>query len=200
MRNLWESSKDFVKNNIQNRNNGKCIGLEMFWIIAAVVTALLIFFTQFKKPNNKTQETKNDRSIEIQEQSAQIPAQKEGKSEEINLKNEVKVETAVPKLEDVKEKLAEIPKYSLPSITILFGTQKGTAERFANELKKQADNQGYPTVKVQDIENYDFDGISSEEILVIIAATYIEGRLVIHFILKFWKHILTVFVNLFMRF
>jgi len=65
--------------------------------------------------------------------------------------------------------------YALPSITILYGTQKGTAERFSHILEKQAQEKGWGSVTVTDLEEYDFDALSSEELVIFIVATYIEG-------------------------
>ena len=69
-------------------------------------------------------------------------------------------------------------KFALPSLTILYGTQSGTGERFAKELKIEALSKGWNKVEVIDLENYDSDSLSDEELVVLIVATYIEGKFV----------------------
>jgi hypothetical protein len=80
------------------------------------------------------------------------------------------------KLSNPSEEFSFAPtSFALPTITILYGTQKGTAERFAKELSKQAIQKGWTNVEVMDVESYEFDALSSEDIVLLIVATYIEG-------------------------
>ena len=72
-------------------------------------------------------------------------------------------------------------KHALPNMKILYGTQKGTAHRFANMLKDQALEKGWDNVSVIDLEEYEFDELNSEELVIYIVATYIEGTCV-HFL------------------
>eukprot|EP01094_Clydonella_sp_ATCC50884_P021096 TRINITY_DN4551_c0_g1_i1.p1 TRINITY_DN4551_c0_g1~~TRINITY_DN4551_c0_g1_i1.p1 ORF type:complete len:751 (-),score=332.19 TRINITY_DN4551_c0_g1_i1:51-2303(-) len=65
---------------------------------------------------------------------------------------------------------------ALPTMSILYGTQKGTAERFARELEADCRARGWEAVQVHDLETYDVDGLMDEQMVVVIAATYIEGR------------------------
>lgn len=66
-------------------------------------------------------------------------------------------------------------KHALPKLKILFGTQKGTAQRFSKLLHDQAISKGWGSVSIIDIEDYDFDDLTSEEFIIYIVATYIEG-------------------------
>ena len=63
----------------------------------------------------------------------------------------------------------------LPPLRIIYGTQKGTAERFAKLLQDDALRFGWPDVNVSDMEDYDADTLMDESLVVIIVATYIEG-------------------------
>jgi len=60
-------------------------------------------------------------------------------------------------------------------MTIVYGTQSGTAERFARELADEARSKRWPKVDVIDAEDYDIDSLSSEELVVLVVATYTDG-------------------------
>ena len=71
------------------------------------------------------------------------------------------------------------PRASLPQVTLVFGTQTGTAEKFAKTLKSQLES-AYGTTTafhVVDSEHYDFKQKLSKELLVVfLVATYGDGE------------------------
>eukprot|EP01065_Artemidia_motanka_P026946 TRINITY_DN32185_c0_g1_i1.p1 TRINITY_DN32185_c0_g1~~TRINITY_DN32185_c0_g1_i1.p1 ORF type:complete len:689 (+),score=226.45 TRINITY_DN32185_c0_g1_i1:67-2133(+) len=62
-----------------------------------------------------------------------------------------------------------------PELTVLFGSQTGTAEGYARNLGREAKNIGF-RVKVEDLFNYDPASIPSETFVVFVMATYGEGE------------------------
>jgi NADPH-ferrihemoprotein reductase len=61
-------------------------------------------------------------------------------------------------------------------MTILYGSQSGTAQNFAIELAKEAKNYKF-TPKVIDLEKYDADAqLPEEKFVVLLIATYGEGE------------------------
>lgn len=62
-----------------------------------------------------------------------------------------------------------------PRITILYGSQSGTAEGFAEELQEEAKKKGFKA-KAVDIEDYDRGKLGKEELMVFCQATYGEGQ------------------------
>ncbi|ORC89793.1 putative p450 reductase [Trypanosoma theileri] len=70
---------------------------------------------------------------------------------------------------------------SLPSsqekkeVTVLFGSQTGTAEMFAKTLAREGARLGIP-INVIDVENYEAYNIEYERLVIIVCATYGEGE------------------------
>ena len=65
-----------------------------------------------------------------------------------------------------------------PKVTVLFGTQTGTAERFANQLSEEI-NEKYPhaTATASDIETYDHASkLAEEDLALFCVATYGDGE------------------------
>lgn len=63
-----------------------------------------------------------------------------------------------------------------PSVTILYGSQSGTAEGFSYQLQKEAQQYGF-SAKVYDLENYDHaTDLSQEKFVVFLLATFGEGE------------------------
>ena len=62
--------------------------------------------------------------------------------------------------------------------SILFGTQTGTAERFAKSLKSQLESKyGASTVfDVIDVENYSSEKLATEKLIFFLMATYGDGE------------------------
>lgn len=60
------------------------------------------------------------------------------------------------------------------AMTIVFASQSGTAQGFADEMRADARKQGF-IGKVVDIEEYETEALESEELVVFIVATYGEG-------------------------
>mmetsp|Transcript_3458 Transcript_3458/g.10727 ORF Transcript_3458/g.10727 Transcript_3458/m.10727 type:complete len:703 (-) Transcript_3458:36-2144(-) len=76
------------------------------------------------------------------------------------------------KIEDEKKKKKATGG---PPLTIVFGTQTGTAEEFAVTLGNEAEAAGF-TPNVVDMEDYELDQLSEENMLIIVCATYGEGE------------------------
>ena len=71
------------------------------------------------------------------------------------------------------------PRASLPQVTLVFGTQTGTAEKFAKTLKSQLESAYGSTTAfhVVDSEQYDFRRKLAKELLVVfLVATYGDGE------------------------
>eukprot|EP00756_Hemistasia_phaeocysticola_P012308 Hpha_TRINITY_DN15187_c4_g1::TRINITY_DN15187_c4_g1_i1::g.129420::m.129420/K00327/POR; NADPH-ferrihemoprotein reductase len=64
---------------------------------------------------------------------------------------------------------------SKPPITILFGSQTGTAELYAKNLGREAKKLGYRAT-VSDLLDYDTASLASEKFVVFVVATYGEGE------------------------
>eukprot|EP00762_Andalucia_godoyi_P000170 ANDGO_02444.mRNA.1 NADPH--cytochrome P450 reductase len=62
-----------------------------------------------------------------------------------------------------------------PRITILYGSQTGTAEVFSNALSKEGERWGFRCV-VHDLFQYDRDALPSESMVVLCVASYGEGE------------------------
>jgi len=62
-----------------------------------------------------------------------------------------------------------------PRIVVLYGSQSGTAEGFAEEIQEEAKKKGFKA-KAMDIEDYDRSKLSKEELIVFCQATYGEGK------------------------
>lgn len=78
---------------------------------------------------------------------------------------------------------SDVPPETLPKMTILFGTSSGTAKTFAQMLEKEAkDQMKWPSTSVFDMETYDADDLPSEELVVLIASTFIGGKSVFSFL------------------
>ncbi|UPR02317.1 NADPH--cytochrome P450 reductase [Chloropicon primus] len=78
-----------------------------------------------------------------------------------------------PRQNGTQEQQAEGPK-----VSVLFGTQTGTAERFANQISEEI-NERYPKVKAAayDIETYDHENkLEAEELALFCVATYGDGE------------------------
>eukprot|EP00644_Phytophthora_capsici_P007029 jgi/Phyca11/526284/estExt2_fgenesh1_pm.C_PHYCAscaffold_80159 len=84
-----------------------------------------------------------------------------------------------------KDKLAEemlrigqqmkIPEYPGGRVAILFGSQTGTAEGFAEVLKKEGRKAGFQTHAI-DLEDYDAaEKLKDEKLVILVMATYGEG-------------------------
>jgi len=67
-----------------------------------------------------------------------------------------------------------IDKDAIP-MKILYGTQTGTAEGFALELRKQAKKYGFSGV-IGDIEDFEFEELVEEPLVIFVVATYGEGE------------------------
>ncbi|TDH68183.1 hypothetical protein CCR75_004108 [Bremia lactucae] len=84
-------------------------------------------------------------------------------------------ETAVPAASAIKSNVEESPEYPGGRVAILFGSQTGTAEGFAEVLKKEGRKAGFQTQTI-DLENYDAASLlQAENIVILIMATYGEG-------------------------
>lgn len=59
-------------------------------------------------------------------------------------------------------------------LTILFGSQSGTAETFAHELAEEGKLYGFKAV-VHDLQDYDPDSLENEKFVVFLMATFGEG-------------------------
>ena len=62
-----------------------------------------------------------------------------------------------------------------PKMTILFGSQTGTAEDFSGVLKEEAKKRGF-NAKVVDMEEYNPLSLKEEELVLFVVATYGEGE------------------------
>ncbi|RNF13403.1 cytochrome P450 reductase C [Trypanosoma conorhini] len=60
-------------------------------------------------------------------------------------------------------------------VSVLFGTQTGTAEMFAKTLVREGTRMGVP-MKLIDVENYERHNLEYESLVLIICATYGEGE------------------------
>ncbi len=102
--------------------------------------------------------------------------ERDGNEEKDEKGRRIKEKEEKEDVEEDKGDFASVSAHTLPRLTILFGTQSGTAEMFAKELEADARRRVWPFVQVLDVENYELDNIFNEELVVIIAATYIDGR------------------------
>eukprot|EP01062_Namystynia_karyoxenos_P027987 TRINITY_DN212_c0_g3_i1.p1 TRINITY_DN212_c0_g3~~TRINITY_DN212_c0_g3_i1.p1 ORF type:complete len:664 (+),score=272.65 TRINITY_DN212_c0_g3_i1:99-2090(+) len=64
---------------------------------------------------------------------------------------------------------------SKPPITILFGSQTGTAELYAKNLEREAKKIGF-RAKLEDLLDYEADRLAEEKFVVFVVATYGEGE------------------------
>jgi len=83
-----------------------------------------------------------------------------------------------PKPEAPKREVIQQPteqKDTLLPMKILFGSQSGTAETFAEELAEEAKTYGFAS-QVVDLEDYDPEDIGKEKCLVLLLATFGEGE------------------------
>eukprot|EP01065_Artemidia_motanka_P005008 TRINITY_DN1237_c0_g1_i1.p1 TRINITY_DN1237_c0_g1~~TRINITY_DN1237_c0_g1_i1.p1 ORF type:complete len:665 (+),score=277.07 TRINITY_DN1237_c0_g1_i1:73-2067(+) len=64
---------------------------------------------------------------------------------------------------------------SKPPVTILFGSQTGTAELYAKNLGREAKKLGF-RVKLEDLLDYDTSSLVDEKFVVFVVATYGEGE------------------------
>eukprot|EP00759_Apiculatamorpha_spiralis_P045223 PhF_6_TR42105/c0_g1_i1/m.63570/K00327/POR; NADPH-ferrihemoprotein reductase len=62
-----------------------------------------------------------------------------------------------------------------PRVTIIFGSQTGTAEIFAKTLSREASKNEIPHRLVDAVE-YNYDDLENEKVVVFVAATYGEGE------------------------
>lgn len=62
-----------------------------------------------------------------------------------------------------------------PSMKILFGSQTGTAQAFAQELGTEGEEKNIPN-EVIEMDTYDTNSIENDNLLVFIAATYGKGE------------------------
>eukprot|EP00667_Euglena_gracilis_P003055 EG_transcript_3060 len=73
-------------------------------------------------------------------------------------------------------KAAEAPEdVGKPPLTILFGSQTGTADTFARTLAKEGKDIGFRT-KVVDLLDYEVDNLATEKLVIFVVATYGEGE------------------------
>eukprot|EP00823_Brevimastigomonas_motovehiculus_P002362 TRINITY_DN1453_c1_g1_i1.p1 TRINITY_DN1453_c1_g1~~TRINITY_DN1453_c1_g1_i1.p1 ORF type:complete len:690 (+),score=240.58 TRINITY_DN1453_c1_g1_i1:44-2113(+) len=68
-----------------------------------------------------------------------------------------------------------IKKDVIHPFTILFGTQTGTSESFANELAREAKAHNF-VATVRDMQDYDSESLAKEHFVVFIMSTYGEGE------------------------
>lgn len=144
-----------------------------YFIFGLVISSVIAYFFLFKTKENKQEKTKTNN--QAQERNLELQTD-QPKKENLTTKTETKKEEINEKTND-QFSFSET-SYALPSLTILYGTQKGTAERFSRILEKQAKEKGWEAVQVVDLEEYEFDDITSEELVIFIVATYIEGTYV----------------------
>lgn len=69
----------------------------------------------------------------------------------------------------------QAPRFPHASVTVLYGTQSGTAERFAKELGQEASRLGWGSVSVTDLAEYDDQALREEDMVILVVATYIGG-------------------------
>lgn len=67
------------------------------------------------------------------------------------------------------------PTSSSQPVTILFGSQTGTAEMFAKTIFREGHNLGIP-VRLCDVEDYDVNDLEQERLVILVCATYGEGE------------------------
>jgi len=149
------------------------------WLIVGAIGIFTVWFFFLRsrgRSSNQTQPSKAQQSkTQPNENNRATPTISKAPSTPVpSTKKEIIRE--LPNLSSTGDEFSFAPtSFALPTMTILYGTQKGTAERFAKELGEEANRKGWSNVEVQDVENYDFDSLSSEEIIIFIVATYIEG-------------------------
>ncbi|KAL7692294.1 putative Flavoprotein-like superfamily [Plasmopara halstedii] len=82
---------------------------------------------------------------------------------------------AEPAASTIKSNVEESPNFPGGRVAILFGSQTGTAEGFADILKKEGRQAGFQTHAI-DLENYDVaQKLPDEKLVILIMATYGEG-------------------------
>ncbi len=75
----------------------------------------------------------------------------------------------------VGSELARAPSAALTPLTILFGSQTGTAEGLAKKAAKEAGKRGFAAM-VLDMAEYDISRLASEKNLLVIVSTFGEGE------------------------
>lgn len=85
-------------------------------------------------------------------------------------------EQAKKKAEEAKQKQAAAEEDACPAgpMTIYFGSQTGTAEEFAQTLKKEGKSNGFKS-KVVDLEDFELEQLQEDGCAVFCVATYGEG-------------------------
>lgn len=141
----------------------------MLYIVIGIVIASFIAYLFLQKTDNKPNNSSKPKDVK------QNSKEEENQAQERNIEIEKKDDQPSESKETNEPFSFSQTSYALPNIKILFGTQKGTAERFSRILEEQAKEKGFKTVEVVDLEEYDFDEITSEELVIFIVATYIEG-------------------------
>ena len=126
------------------------------YIIAAILIAVGIYYLFFKQPSEP--------------EDLVVLTDKDGA-------DEIAENEAVTKI--VKVTKGDVSKLSIPSnfpqeVEIYFGSQTGTAEKFARVLEEEAADLGV-IAKVVDMEDFDKEEFVNTELAIIVAATHGEG-------------------------
>ena len=64
---------------------------------------------------------------------------------------------------------------NFPEVSIYFGSQTGTAEKFAQQLTEEADDLGVEKANVVDFNNFSEEAFTKHKLVIVCVATHYEG-------------------------
>jgi len=62
------------------------------------------------------------------------------------------------------------------TVRILFGSQTGTAQEWANKLREEAEERNYIVTEVQDLSTFDLEDLNLEQMVLFVISTYTDGK------------------------